>query len=61
MTEFALFLPITIYALWPQIRARYASLRLPRLQVIDGASTTKGAPDESPNSARRDPPMRSSG
>jgi inner membrane protein len=61
VTEFALFLPITIYALWPQIQARYASLRLPRLQVIDGVSTTKGAPDQSPNSARRDPPIRSSG
>jgi inner membrane protein len=61
VTEFALFLPITIYALWPQLQARYASLRLPRLQVIDGASTTKGAPDQSPNSARRDPPIRSSG
>ena len=61
VTEFALFLPITIYALWPQIRARYASLRLPRFRVIDGASTTKGAPGESPNSARRDPPIRSSG
>jgi len=60
-TEFALFLPITIYALWPQIRPRLAGMRLPRLQVIDGASTTKGAPDGSPNSARRDPPMRSSG
>ena len=61
VTEFALFLPITLCALWPQIQARYARLRLPRLQVIDGASTTKGAPDESSNSARRDPPMRSSG
>ena len=61
VTEFALFLPITIYALWPQIQARYASLRPPRLQVIDGASATEGAPDEFPNSARRDPPLRSSG
>jgi inner membrane protein len=61
VTEFALFLPVTLYALWPQIRARYARLRLPRLQVVDGASTTKGAPDKSPNSARRDPPIRSSG
>jgi inner membrane protein len=61
VTEFALFLPITIYALWPQIRARYAGLRLPRLQVIDGVSTTKGAPDQSPKSARRDPRIRSSG
>jgi inner membrane protein len=60
VTEFALFLPITIYALWPQLRARYARIRPPRLQVIDGASAT-GAPDESPNSARRDPPIRSSG
>ena len=52
LIEFALFLPMTIYALWPQLQARYARLRLPRLQVIDGASRTKGAPDESPNSAR---------
>ncbi len=61
VTEFALFLPITIYALWPQIRARVASVRLPTLQVIDGASVTRGAADASPNSARRDPPLRSSG
>ena len=61
VTEFALFLPVTIYALWPQLRARYARLRPPRLQVIDGASATEGAPNESPNSARRDPPIRSSG
>jgi inner membrane protein len=61
VTEFALFLPITIYALWPQIQARYGGLRLPRLQVIDGASRAKGAPGEPPNSARRDPPIRSSG
>lgn len=61
VTEFALFLPVTLYALWPQLRARYAGLRLPRLHVIDGASTAKGAPGESPNSARRDPPLRSSG
>ena len=49
-TEFALFLPITIYALWPQIEARVASVRLPNLQVIDGASVTRGAADASPNS-----------
>ena len=61
VTEFALFLPITIYALWPQIRARLVEMRLPRLQIIDGASTPKVAPDASPNSARRDPPLRSSG
>ena len=61
VTEFALFLPVTIYALWPQIVGRLASVRTPRLQVIDGASSTEGAPDESPNSARRDPPIRSSG
>jgi hypothetical protein len=61
VTEFALFLPITIYALWPQIRPRLASMRLPSLRVIDGASTTKAALEGSPNSARQDPPMRSSG
>jgi len=61
VTEFALFLPITIYALWPQLRARYSRLRPLRFQVIDGASATDGARDESPNSARRDPPIRSSG
>jgi inner membrane protein len=61
VTEFALFLPITIYALWPQIKARVARVRLPNLQVIDGASVARGAPDASSNSARRDPPLRSSG
>ena len=61
VTEFALFLPITIYALWPQIRLRLAGLRLPSLQVIDGASRTKAPPGASPNSTRRDPPLRSSG
>jgi len=61
VTEFALFLPVTVYALWPQIQARYTRLRPPRLQVIDGASVTAGAQDGSSNSARRDPPIRSSG
>jgi len=61
VTEFALFLPITIFALWPQIRPRPAGVRLPSLQVFDNVSTTKAAPDESPNSVRRGPPMRSSG
>jgi inner membrane protein len=61
VTEFALFLPITLYALWPQIRARLLGMRPPRLQVIDGASTAKAAPDEPASSARRDPPLRSSG
>ena len=61
VTEFALFLPITIYALWPQIRAGLVSIRLPKLQVIDGANTTQVAPDKSPNSERRDRSLRSSG
>jgi inner membrane protein len=61
VTEFALFLPITLYALWPQIRARLVQMRFPRLQVIDGASTAKVTPDEPANSDRRDPPLRSSG
>jgi inner membrane protein len=60
VTEFALFLPITIFALWPQIRAGLASVRLPKLQVIDGANTTQVTPDEPPNSARRDRSIRSS-
>jgi inner membrane protein len=61
VTEFALFLPITVYALWPQIRAGLVSIRLPKLQVIDGANTTQVAPDKSQNSTRRDRSLRSSG
>ncbi len=60
-TEFVLFLPITIYALWPQIRGWLGELRLPRLRLIAGPSRAKDARDESPNSARRDRRLRSSG
>ena len=61
VTEFALCRPRPSSALWPQIRARLAEMRLPRLQVIDGATPSKAPPNKSSNIARRDPPLRSSG
>ncbi|HEY6478163.1 MAG TPA: metal-dependent hydrolase [Polyangia bacterium] len=60
-TEFALFLPVTIYALWPHLMARAQRVRPSGLQVIAGAGATTAPPGGSPNSAERDPPLRSSG
>jgi inner membrane protein len=66
-TEFALFLPVTLYALWPHIAARFGRpARLGRpplqsLQMIDSAVVAPNPREESPNSVRRDPPVRSSG
>ncbi|HEX3902492.1 MAG TPA: metal-dependent hydrolase [Polyangia bacterium] len=60
-TEFVLFLPVTLYALWPHITARRGRVAMPSLQMIDGASATPTPSGDSPNSAERDPALRSSG
>jgi membrane-bound metal-dependent hydrolase YbcI (DUF457 family) len=60
-TEFALFLPVTLYALWPHIAARRGRVPRPSLQMIDGASAMPAPSGDPPNSARHDPPLQSSG
>ncbi|HSS39013.1 MAG TPA: metal-dependent hydrolase, partial [Polyangia bacterium] len=57
--EFGLFLPVTLYALWPRIIARFRGEPAPRLRVIagDAAPTTTSAP----TAATDDTAMRSSG
>lgn len=59
-TEFGLFLPVTLWALWPKITARLRREQPPQLRVIAGA----GAPTE-PTAAtatdEHDAPVRSSG
>jgi inner membrane protein len=60
--EFALFLPVTIYALWPHIAARLGrTAPAPGLRVIDGASLPRGVAEPVVNPVERDPPVRSSG
>jgi inner membrane protein len=74
--EFLLFLPVTIYALWPRIARVLASLRrqptraqqTPELKVIGGGGvivvgsvpTPAGAPP-APANTQQEPPLRSSG
>jgi inner membrane protein len=57
--EFGLFLPVTLYALWPHISARLRGEPPPRLRVISG----EGAPatPAPPTAATDEAPMRSSG
>jgi len=45
-TEFALFMPITLYALWPRLLARLRGEPSPRLRVIagDGVPATASTP-----------------
>jgi inner membrane protein len=58
--EFALFLPVTLYALWPHLVARARRVRPSRLRVIAGDRATEPPPAGSPDSVERDPPLRSS-
>lgn len=60
-TEFALFLPMTTYALWPHLRARLGRTPLPSLRLVDGASAAAAHRTDSPNSVAHDPPWQSSG
>ena len=60
-TEFALFLPVTIYALWPQVVARAGRVRPSSLHLIAGEGAVAPTPASSPKSVERDPPLRSSG
>jgi inner membrane protein len=60
-TEFALFLPVTIYALWPHLVARLRRARPSGLRLIAGEGTAAEPAAGSPNSVERDPPLRSSG
>lgn len=60
-TEFALFLPVTLYALWPHLVARARRTRPSSLRLIAGAGAAAPTPASSPKSVERDPPLRSSG
>jgi inner membrane protein len=60
-TEFAIFLPITIYALWPHLMARVRRVRPSSLRLIAGDGAVPAPAAASPNSVERDPPLRSSG
>jgi inner membrane protein len=60
-TEFVLFLPVTIYALWPQLAARLGRARVPNLQLVEGPPAPLARRDDPPNSAEQDPPLQSSG
>lgn len=60
-TEFALFLPVTIYALWPHLRARLRRAPLPSLRLVDAANGPAAHRADSPNSVAHDPPLQSSG
>ncbi|HXT95496.1 MAG TPA: metal-dependent hydrolase [Polyangia bacterium] len=60
-TEFALFLPMTMYSLWPHLRARLGRTPLPSLRLVDAASAPAAHRKDSPNSVAHDPPWQSSG
>jgi inner membrane protein len=60
-TEFALFLPMTIYAVWPHLAARFGRAPLPSLQLLDSASASAARPGDSPKSVEHDPPLQQSG
>jgi inner membrane protein len=55
--EVVIFSPLTLYALWPQIRARRQ--RRPSLQLIEGQGNVAAAP--APSAPEHDPRLRSSG
>ena len=61
MIEFALFLPVTIYALWPHIMARVRRTRPSSLRLISGEGSVAVPAADPPKSVERDPPLRSSG
>jgi inner membrane protein len=60
-TEFAIFLPVTIYALWPHVVARAGRSRPSSLRLIAGEGAVAPTPASSPKSVESDPPLRSSG
>ncbi len=60
-TEFALFLPMTVYALWPHLVGRRRRAPLPNLQLVDGPQALAARHPDPPNSVERDPPLQSSG
>jgi len=60
-TEFAIFLPVTIYALWPHVVARARRASPSSLRLIAGEGAVAPAPASSPKSVESDPPLRSSG
>ena len=59
--ELVLFLPITLYALWPRIRARLAARRAPsvapQLTVLDGGGAATPTPTELPTPAPEVAPL----
>jgi inner membrane protein len=55
--ELVIFSPLTLYALWPQIRARRQ--HRPALQLIAGNGSV--APAAAPSAPEQDPRLRSSG
>ena len=59
--ELVLFLPITLYALWPRIQARWAARRAPsvapQLTILDGGVTVTPAPPELPTPAPQVAPL----
>ena len=57
--EFGLFLPVTLYALWPRIIARLRGEPAPRLRVIAGDAAPPAT--AAPTAATDDTAMRSSG
>ncbi|HVY36805.1 MAG TPA: metal-dependent hydrolase [Polyangia bacterium] len=57
--EFGLFLPVTLYALWPRITARVRGEPPPHLRVIAGNAAPPAA--AAPSATTDDAPMRSSG
>jgi inner membrane protein len=60
-TEFAIFLPVTIYALWPHIVARARRVQPSSLRLVPAESPVETPRADPPKSVERDPPLRSSG
>lgn len=60
-TEFGLFLPVTLWALWPQITSRLRRGQPPRLRVIAGAGTQAEPSAPAAAGDEHDAPVRSSG
>jgi inner membrane protein len=66
--EFAVFLPMMLYAMWPRIMGRRsvgaivrAIPRLPKLTFLDGAVEPSAAAPAPASPDERDPPIRSAG
>ncbi len=59
-TEFGLFMPVTMYALWPRITARLRG-EPPRLRVISGPGTPSALAGGAEAADAHDAPVRSTG